>query len=142
MKYRIILFIVAGMAAGGLRAQTNGYDQVIGVWRGQFQDLPSVTLNVSDEGGGLSGAVLFYRLKRNTSNDLHTSTPGIPEPLLHPASNGSSLVFEVSHRRFHPPETSSDPPFRFRLTLTGPDRGELVNETDPSGPRVELIREK
>jgi len=142
MKYRIILFIVIGMAASGLRAQTSGHDKMSGVWRGQFEGLPSVTLNVTEEGGGLSGAVLFYRLKKNPGSDVHTSGPGIPEPLLHPASNGNSLVFEVSHRRFHPPETLSAPPFRFRLTLNGPDRGELVNETDPSGPRVELIREK
>ena len=32
---------------------------VLGVWRGQFDGLPGVTLVVTDENGSLQGAILF-----------------------------------------------------------------------------------
>lgn len=115
---------------------------LVGVWRGQMDDLPAVTLTITDEGGGLSGAILFYLHRRTTVNDPYTSTPGIPEPLLNPTFDGKSLAFQVSHRHAHPPRTLHDPPVRFRLTLTGPDKGELVNEDEGSGPGLPIVREK
>ena len=57
-----------------------------------------------------------------------TSTPGIPEPLFNPKLEGQSLVFEVSHRRAHPPGTLSDPPVHFRLKLLDHDKAELYVE--------------
>jgi hypothetical protein len=104
--------------------------------------LPAVTLNITDEGGGLSGAVLFYLIKRSsTMSEPTTSTPGIPEPLFNPRVDGQSLVFEVSHRRAHPPKTLSDPPVHFRLKLLDQDKAELVNETENSGPGLVLTRD-
>jgi hypothetical protein len=104
--------------------------------------LPAVTLNITDEGGGLSGAVLFYLIKRSsTMSEPTTSTPGIPEPLFNLRLDGESLVFEVSHRRAHPPRTSSDPPVHFRLKLIDQDKAELVNESESSGSGVVLSRE-
>jgi hypothetical protein len=116
---------------------------LIGVWRGQMDTLPAVTLNITDEGGGLSGAVLFYLIKRSSvMSEPTTSTPGIPEPLFNVRFEGQLLVFEVSHRRAHPPKTLNDPPVRFHLTLTGPDKAELVNENENTGPGFPMIREK
>jgi hypothetical protein len=125
-----------------LRAQTTGSERFVGVWRGQMEILPAVTLNITDEGGGLSGAVLFYLIKRSSSmSEPTTSTPGIPEPLFNPKLEGQSLVFEVSHRRAHPPGTLSDPPAHFRLKLLDHDKAELVNESESSGPAIVLTRE-
>ncbi len=144
MKHRIVLFMLGAIAmAYSLGAQTNSNENLIGVWRGQMESLPAVTLNVTDEGGGLKGAILFYLIKRSyVMSEPTTSTPGIPEPLFSPKFDGNSLEFEVSHRRAHPPQTLSDPPVRFRLKLTGPDKAELVNESDRSAPGVTLTREK
>lgn len=138
-------FWLAGVivTACTLSAQTNGSDKLVGVWRGQFEVLPAVTLNITNEGGGLAGAVLFYLIKRSSSmSEPTTSTPGIPEPLFHPKFDGNTLTFEVSHRHAHPPRTSSDPPAHFRLTLTDPDTAELVNESEPSSAPVVLHRDK
>lgn len=112
---------------------------IAGVWRGQMDGLPAVTLVVSDEGGNLSGAVLFYFHMRKTVNDPYTSTPGLPEPMFRLNFDGTALTFQVSHRRAHPPRTLSDPPVPFRLTLTGQNQGELANEKE-TRPGLALVR--
>ncbi|MGA2910028.1 MAG: hypothetical protein ABSE36_20220 [Terracidiphilus sp.] len=101
--------------------------------------LPGITLVVTDEGGGLTGAVLFYFQERKTVNDPWTATPGIPEPMLRVLFDGKDLTFQISHRRAHPPRSLSDPPVEFRLTLTGPNQAALVNENE-KGPGFVLTR--
>ncbi len=111
---------------------------VTGVWRGQMNGLPAVTLVISDEGDGLSGAVLFYFQERETVNDPWISTPGLPEPMLRMHFDGMTLTFQVSHRRAHPPRTLNDPPVRYHLTVTGPNQASLVNEHE--GPGLVMTR--
>ena len=143
MERRMFLYVLGAIAVTSfLPAQTNGYQKLLGVWRGEMEHLPAVTLAITDEGGRLSGAILFYLLRRNMVNDPYTSSPGIPEPLLTLKFDGHVLEFEVSHRHAHPPRTLSDPPIRLRLTLIGPDRGELVNESEASSSTLVLTREK
>ena len=142
MERRMFLVLLGAVALTSfLPAQTNGYEKLLGVWRGQMENLPAVTLTLTDEGGRLSGAILFYLLRRNSVNEPYTSSPGIPEPLFRLKFDGRTLEFEVSHRHAHPPRTLSDPPVRFRLTLTAPDKAELVNENESSGPGLGLTRE-
>jgi hypothetical protein len=102
---------------------------VVGVWRAQQDGLPWVSLNVSNEGGALQGAIVFYLHRRDDAGKVTTST-GTPEPLLHPHFDGKVLTFAVSHRRAHPPATLQDPPIPFRLELTGTSRVRLVNENE------------
>ena len=110
-----------------------------GVWRGQMDNLPAVTLVITDEDGSLSGAVLFYFHQRKTANDPYISTPGLPEPMFRLRLDGKALEFEVSHRRAHPPQTLNDSPVAFRLALTSPNQAELVNENE-RGPEVVMVR--
>ena len=111
---------------------------LVGVWRAQMNNLPYVTLTITDESGSLSGAALFYLLTRSDANGPSTATPGDPEPLLNLKFDGKALVFQISHRRSHPPRTLSDPPSSFRLTLTGPDKAEVANENE--GPGIVVVR--
>ncbi len=101
--------------------------------------LPAITLLVTDEPGTLTGAILFYSQKRNTDKDARTAVPGLPEPIFHPHFDGKTLLFEVSHRRAHPPRTLNDPPKHFRLTLLGSDKAELVN-ADERGLACTVVR--
>lgn len=136
------LGIIASLCAAVLLvqfsvAQPADNKPILGVWRAEADGFPFVTLTLTDEGGSLSGAVLFYFHQRKTVNDPYTSTPGLPEPLLNPAFDGQTLTFQVSHRRAHPPGTLSDPPVTFHLKLTGTNsagvnRGELSNATEHS----------
>lgn len=113
---------------------------ITGVWRCEIDGLPAIDLVISDEGGALSGAVLFYFHMRKTVNDPYTSTPGLPEPLFHLAFDGKTLSFEVSHRRAHPPRSLHDPPVHFRLTVTGPNTAEFENESEQQSIRIKFTR--
>ncbi len=139
-----MLIASAALGQGSLAHQAPSPDlsQLTGVWRGQMEGLPAVDLVISDESGTLTGAVLFYFHLRKTVNDPWSSTPGLPEPLFNLKLDGKMLTFQVSHRRAHPPRTLTDPPVQFRLRLTGPNKAELVNESESRspGPGLNLVR--
>lgn len=140
------LFATAfGMAQGTSPQQTTAHEvsRVTGVWRAEADGLPFVALNITNESGNLSGAVLFY-LHRSDEGKPVTSTPGIPEPIFNPQFDGKTLTFQVSYRRAHPPRTLADPPVSFRLKLngingSGMSTGDLTNESEGS-PGLQLVR--
>ena len=114
---------------------------VEGVWRCDMHGLPAMTLTVTDEGGSLTGAVLFY-LHRREPGKAETATPGVPEPLFNPKFDGNTLTFQVSHRRAHPPGSLNDEPVKFALKLDEAGKAEFVNESehDPNAPRYFLVK--
>ena len=144
MRSRIVLgCVVMAMTTMAGPAQTSSASaaSIEGVWRCQMEGLPAVTLTLTDEGGGLTGAVLFY-LHRREPGQAVTATPGVPEPLFNPRFDGKTLTFQVSHRRAHPPGSLQDGPVNFALKLDGADRAEFVNENehDPNSPVYMLVR--
>jgi hypothetical protein len=136
----LLLAVTLGFGqSGNVQTPQPNLSRLAGVWRGQMDGMPAVTLVVTDEGGGLAGAVLFYFQQRKTVNAPWTAAPGLPEPMLRVLFDGKALTFQVSHRRAHPPRSLSDPPVEFRLTLTGPNQAALVNESE-KGPGLVLTR--
>ena len=125
----LIAFCVCGHA--GLGQERTPIAAVSGVWRAQDSGHPAITLVVTDEGGSLTGAIHFFFPRLDSADVPLTFTAGLPEPLLRPQFVGTTLRFEVSHRRANPPRSLSDPPAQFHLTLTGPDTAEIVNESEP-----------
>ncbi len=138
MKLRIVAFaalLLIGLPANTQSApprqpQSPSSAAVTGVWRAQMDNLPVFTLVITDEGGGLSGAILFYMLKREDVNHPYTATPGLPEPILNPRFDGKTLTFQVSHKRAHPPRTLSDPPVTFQLTLEEDGKAQVSNMSE------------
>jgi hypothetical protein len=147
MKRKTMWMCVAvAMLATTCTAQTNapadsGVKQIVGIWRSQMEGLPAITLTLTDEGGSLTGAVLFYLHRREQGQPV-TATPGVPEPLFNPRFDGKVLTFEVSHRRAHPPGSLEDAPVTFRVTLDGADHAALMNESanDPKAPVYVLTK--
>ncbi|MGB8029266.1 MAG: hypothetical protein WCF30_06330 [Terracidiphilus sp.] len=135
----LVAFPVNSQNAQPQQPGASAFPAVTGVWRGQLNGLPGVTLVVTDEGGSLSGAVLFYFQLRKTANDPWTSTPRLPEPMFHLHFDDTTLTFQISHRRAHPPGSLSDPPVSFHLTLTGRNQAALFNENE-KGPGLVLTR--
>jgi hypothetical protein len=111
---------------------------VSGVWRGQFEGLPWATLTLTNEGGGVSGAIVFYLHRREPGGQL-SSTPSVPEPLLNPHFDGRVLTFAVSHRHAHPPGSLANAPIHLRIDFTNKDHATLVNQ-DEAGPSAALVR--
>jgi hypothetical protein len=142
MRIRIaVLCLVLALCGFTGFAQANDVHEksrFVGLWRADADGLPFVTLNLTDESGTLTGAVLFYLHRRDHGQPV-TCSPGIPEPLINPRNDGDTLTFQVSHRRAHPPGSRSDAPVSFRLRLAGSNRILLVNASE-GGPQVELTR--
>ena len=134
--HRYILTVLVALTPLTLNAQANGSSKdqdppkFVGVWRGQFDNLPGADLVIDNEGGSLHGAIVFYLHKRPNANSPYTSTPGLPGPLLNLHAVGQTLHFQLSHRLAHPPSTLHDPLMDFHLTITGPDQGALGNDSE------------
>jgi hypothetical protein len=130
------LALLMALAALPILPQTTNASAVqdvskfVGVWRGQFDNLPGVDLVIDNEGGSLHGAVVFYLHKRPDVNSAYTSTPGLPGPLLNPHVVGQTLYFKLSRRLAHAPRTLHDPPADFHLTITGPVQGALGSDSE------------
>lgn len=124
------ILMSAGLCMGQkkpLSEPKNDASRITGVWRAQTADgLPVFSLVVTNETGELTGAIMFYLLKREDVNHPWTSTPGLPAPIFHPTFDGKTLTFQVSHRHAHPPRTLSDPPVTFKLTPTEDDKAQFV----------------
>lgn len=149
MKTRLVALAAAALLCNAVHAQSvpaaAPVPSITGVWRGQMDNLPEVTLTIRDEGRKLSGAIMFFLHVRATVNDPWTSKPATTaEPILNPVFDGKTLTFMVSHKYAHPPRTLNDPPSHFHLTLTGPNQAGLVNETEagssPQGPGLPMVR--
>jgi hypothetical protein len=138
-KWSALLLAVGLQLASAVTASAQSDTSAfVGVWRGTQDGLPSVTLTITDEDGGLAGAVLFYLIRREEGKAA-TSSPGIPEPLFHLKPDGKSLEFQVSHRRAHA-GTSHDPPVTLRLRATGPNEAELLIGSGATG--MKMVREQ
>jgi hypothetical protein len=105
--------------------------------------LPAVVLTVKDEGGKLSGTILFYFLHRNTEHDPWQvdEKHSITLPLIDPKFDGKTITFQVSHKEAHPPRTLNDPPSSFQMRLTGKEEGELLNLTEKKSPALKMVRD-
>ena len=138
-----VLMTMLASVCASQASQPNNTDTapVVGIWRSQMEGLPVMTLTVTDEGGSLTGAVLFYLHRREPGQQV-TATPGVPEPLFNPQFDGKTLTFQVSHRRAHPPDSLQDGPVTFRLMLDGAGNAALVSESDPDpkAPACVLVK--
>ena len=107
-------------------------------------DLPAVVLTVRDDGGKLSGTILFYFLHRSTGHDPWQvdTKHSIPLPLINPTFDGKTISFQVSHKEAHPPRTLNDPPSAFLMRLTGKGEAELLNLTENEGPGLKMVRDR
>ncbi len=137
---RVTLGLVLSLILSCVALAANGNSAVTGVWRAEIDGLPALVITISDEGGELTGAILFYLIIRDEGQPPR-SAPGIPEPLFRLKFDGKALDFQVSHRRAHGARTANDPPVRFRLRISGPNEGILVREKD-EGDALRISRDR
>lgn len=135
MTRRALLPLMLPAAAAATAATNHDF---LGVWRAEIDGALAIVMTLSDEGDKLTGAILFYKVRRDPGEPARSS-PGLPEPLFRLASSGQTLDFEVSHRRSHGARTRNDPPARFRMTLSEPGRARLRHRDD--GIEVDLTRD-
>ena len=71
MKLRRTLILA--LSCAGVAFAADKYSAVTGVWRAQMDGLPALTMTISDEGGELTGAILFYLIVVTTGS--HPAPP-------------------------------------------------------------------
>ena len=140
MRILIVLLLASTIMAVSAAASDS---PIAGTWRGKMYDLPAVILTVKDDGGKLSGTILFYFLHRNTERDPWQVDPqhSMTLPLLDLKFDGKTLSFQVSHKEAHPPRTLNDPPSSFQMRLTGRGEAELLNLTEKQSPGLKMSRD-
>jgi hypothetical protein len=65
MEPRRVSVIMPALSCACLAFAADKYSAVTGVWRAQMEGLPALTMTISDEGGELTGAILFYLIRRD-----------------------------------------------------------------------------
>ena len=139
MRGLVGLLLAATLAVPAAAAES----PIAGTWRGRMYDLPAIVLTVKDDGGKLSGTILFFFLHRNSEHDPWQvdTQHSIPLPLIDPKFDGKALSFQVSHKEAHPPRTLHDPPSSFVMRLTGKGEAELQNLTEKQSPALKMVRD-
>jgi hypothetical protein len=137
----IVAFVLLLAALPRGAAQRADNSSFVGDWNGEMYGVKAVTLDIREEKGELKGSVLFYLIRHNDGKPPRSS-PGTPEPLIGPHFDGKALLFKVSHRNAHPPQTLNDPPVSFRLELLKPNLARLTREGGGDEPTCELTREQ
>jgi hypothetical protein len=88
MRYRTKMLacftLIIAMTVATTANERGADAAILGIWRGELENLPAVTLNITDEAGPLQGAILFFLIRKDEGKPP-TSSPGIPEPLFRPA---------------------------------------------------------
>lgn len=132
------LFLIVSVASA-LAQSAEKNAAVTGRWTGSIKGLPAVRLVIQENDHKLTGAALFFLIRRAPGTPPTASSADFPEPMLDPSFDGKSLTFRVNHRYAHPPRTLNDPPVSFRLEVTGPDQAKLFS---PDLAPIEMTRRK
>jgi hypothetical protein len=111
---------------------------IVGQWTGSIEGLPALRLVVQENDGNLTGAVLFYLIRREPGA-APVASPGFPEPMIAPVLDGKTLIFKINHRYAHPPGSLNDPPVSFRVEVSGMDKAKLFSGELPP---LEITRQR
>ncbi|HEY3628706.1 MAG TPA: hypothetical protein VGL00_20625 [Terracidiphilus sp.] len=95
MKRRMFLLVLSAMAmSSSLPAQTDGYEQWVGVWEGQLEGQPGVTVTLGRDGGDVQGTIVFNVVARGQGEQPHVIGHDA-HVLTHVDLNGTTLAFHV-----------------------------------------------
>jgi hypothetical protein len=116
---------------------------VSGIWEGKTNDLPSVELNVRQEGARLSGTIGFYFQTRGADGKWRVG-PKSELELLSPKMEGKTLTFETTHRKQHnSPELGPNNRYRVEFVSDTEARLHMFRVGEPekdNGPGLRLTR--
>lgn len=91
----------ACLAASATYAQTaaQGIDKPIvhpkwtGVWQGNLDGIPAVTLTLADDAGGADGTIVFHLIMKDNGHAFSASTEA--HTLIQPRITGDKITFQV-----------------------------------------------
>jgi|HubBroStandDraft_4_1064222.scaffolds.fasta_scaffold343648_2 hypothetical protein len=102
---------------------------IAGVWTATLHDQPCIKLTVIDNGGKLSGSIIFYMLMLEDGSWRVKGDAAVD--LINPRLEGQTFVFEVPHAKKHGSTDPADQEIKaFRLELTGKNEAVFKNATE------------
>jgi hypothetical protein len=140
-KSTLIVLVALLMAVALGQSSSSNNSELTGTWKCRMYGVPAVTLVLKEDGGKVTGTVLFFLIRHNDGKPPRSS-PGTDEPLIDPQFDRKVLRFQVSHRNAHPPRTLNDPPVNFRFTLVNQRKGLLVREGGEPDSSCEMVKEQ
>jgi len=124
----------AAVFACAVGAQTPASTLWNGVWQGELDGQPAVTLTLADDSGNLGGTVVFNRIERQTQGPPRVASIE-PHVLVDPQADRKRLSFEI----MRPDRAES--PLKFAVTLDGSDEAHIhCLNCGPDAPVAELVR--
>jgi hypothetical protein len=111
--------------------------EIVGVWKGEMNELPAVELNVQETERQLAGTITFF-FQRKDSGTWKVERQDT-QPLTRMAFDGKTLLFEVSHEQAHP-DSSGDPPVAFTFSLSSSQEGQLQSNYQGQESNIRLVR--
>ena len=132
MKTSTIVLALAGVATGSLCASES---PIAGIWTAELHDKPAITLTVRDNGGKLSGIIVFYFLM--LENGSWKVKDGTAINLINPRLEGKTFTFDVPHAKKHGSTDPTDQEIKtFRMQLTGKNQAVFKNAADDGGDLI------
>jgi D-alanyl-D-alanine carboxypeptidase len=117
LKLSILLVaLLAFVSTTDSAAQQNVDSTIAGTWQGKMDGLPVLSITVNDEGGALSGAVTFYRIRDEGAGPKVEGKE--TTPLVSPQLDGKILSFQVKGR--------SGDLVSFKMELTGKSEAKVI----------------
>jgi hypothetical protein len=114
---------------------------IAGIWTAKLHDKPAIKLTVNDDGGKLSGNIIFFYFLM-LENGSWKVKDGTPTDLIHTRLEGKTFVFDVPHAKKHGSTQPADQEIKtFRMQLTGKNQAVFKNAADNGGDLI-LKREQ
>ncbi len=102
---------------------------IAGTWTAQLHNQPAIRLTVTDQGGKLSGNIIFYFLV--LENGSWKVKGAYPAELINPRLEGKTFVFEVPHAKKHGSTDPADQEIKtFRMQLIGKNEAVFKNASN------------
>jgi hypothetical protein len=132
VKTLTMILVLAGLTS---RSFCAGDSVIGGIWTAQLHDQPAIKLTVNDEGGKLSGNIVFYFLM--LENGSWKVKNGTATNLINPRLEDKTFVFEVPHAKKHGSTDPADQEIKtFRMQLTGKNQAVFRNAANDGGDLI------
>lgn len=130
MKRTLTLSLLVLLLAITIQPAQAADSPYAGVWTAREHDQPFVALELNDCNGKLSGQIIFYLLIKQPDGS-YTATASDPLQVIHPRTDGNTLVFEVVHPKHHGSIDPADQELKtFRVEFTGNNQAAIKNAID------------
>jgi hypothetical protein len=104
------------MACAG-HAQSTNHTSWLGVWQGQLDGQPGVTLTLAEANGELGGTVVLNAVSRESGTPQVISS--MVQMVMHPSVEGNTLSFDINR-------PSDAKLLKMAVTLEGNDKMKMV----------------